>query len=84
MAEVEVFNLKTKKWRMIKNMTHRRNTHSMVVVNGKLTVFGGGQSVVNVEEYDGEKWDTIKALKENHYWSASVVVPTNRIQNKPT
>ena len=49
----------------------------MVVLNGKLTVFGGKQNQrTTIEEYDGEKWNLLDTALPNQFLNgASVVVP---------
>ena len=49
----------------------------MVVLNGKLTVFGGSQDErTTIEEYDGEEWTLLDAALPKQFLNgASVVVP---------
>ena len=56
LSSVEVLNLKTLTWRTISPMNTIRRDHTMEVVNGVLTVFGG------VKSYDGDEFDTIEKL----------------------
>ena len=83
-ADVEVFNPRTKQWRTINKMNKTRWGHTMEVVNGKLTVYGGwGEegTVTSIEELneDGESWSLMNSkLKHKFSFGVSVVVPSTK------
>ena len=76
---VEVLNLETLTWRTISPMNTRRRDHTMEVVNGELTVFGGyngnAGELDTIEKLIGTTWqtqtETLKLARSNH---ASAVV----------
>ena len=75
-VDVEVLNMETKQWRTINQLNTARNRHTMQVVNGILTVFGGLEAERSIEEYDGENWkETDNALEYDFVQGVSVVVP---------
>ena len=75
---VEVLNLDTLKWRTISPMNTTRIFHTMEVVNGELTVFGGfdgGPELDTVEKLVGTTWQTqTETLKVARAYHASAVI----------
>ena len=63
-------------------MNKGRYGHTMEVVNGKLTVYGGwGDVSTSIEELneDGESWSLMDSkLKHGFCWGVSVVVPSTK------
>ena len=59
LSSVEVYNILAKQWRKANSMKRFRWGHDMHVFNGKLKVFGGGNSEasqISMEEFDGINW----------------------------
>ena len=86
-ADVEVFNPRTKQWRTINKMNKKKWGPTMHVVNGKLTIYGGhtgrGDEVtkISIEELndDGEIWSLMDStLKYGFVDGVSVVVPSTK------
>ena len=79
LTDVDVYNMKTKSWRVFNNMLSTRVGLSLWALNGKLTVFGGSRSATaprGIEEYNGTAWTLLnKTLNNDHTYSAGVQVP---------
>ena len=71
------YSLTNKEWRPINKLNWERSGLTMVVLNGKLTVFGGRQDErTTIEEYDGEEWTLLDAALPKQFLNgSSVVVP---------
>ncbi|XP_023339605.1 kelch-like protein 20 [Eurytemora carolleeae] len=76
-TDVFAYSLTNKEWRPINKLNWVRSGLTMVVLNGKLTVFGGRQDErTTIEEYDGEEWTLLDAALPKQFLNgASVVVP---------
>ena len=62
-------------------MKKRRRGHTMEVVNGKLTVYGGwGDVSTSIEELndDGESWSLMDSKLKHGFLGVSVVVPSTK------
>ena len=77
--DVQVYNLKTKQWSKASPLPNPRGGHVAVVLNGKIHLFGGGNSqstLADHSEYDPvtNKWRDLAPLPRSEGSPAAVVV----------
>src|SRR5829696_1725664 len=77
--EVQVYNLQTHQWRMASPLPSPRGGHVAVVLNDRIHVFGGGNSVSTLaehSEYDPatDTWKELAPLPRSEGSPAAVVV----------
>ena len=77
--EVQIYNLKTKQWTTGSPLPNPRGGHAAVVLNGKIHLFGGGNSISTLDEhseYDPatNKWSDLAPLPRSEGSPAAVVV----------
>ena len=84
MNDVEVYSFVSQQWRIVNSMKKQRYAPSLVLLNYKLTVFGGRLESVpltpvnSIEEYDGVTWNLLnKTSIYDQVASATAVVPCN-------
>ncbi|XP_004536159.2 kelch-like protein 17 [Ceratitis capitata] len=79
--EVRSWNLRTKTWKQLPNMTHSRSYHSAALLNGKMYAIGGFNgrtSLASVEVFSSTGgWREVCNINTPHEYAAAVTLNGN-------